>query len=46
MSRYSDNFAAAGITSMDQVEENLRMILWIEFDNPIVFRSPYLASIN
>ena len=28
MSSYSDNFAAAGITSMDQVEENPRMILW------------------
>ena len=44
MSRYSDNFAAAGITSMDQVGDNLRMRL--QFDNPIVFRSPDLASIN
>ena len=43
MSRYSDNFAAAGITSMDQVRNNLRMRLRIEFDNPIVFRSPDLA---
>ena len=27
MSRYSDNFAAAGITSMDQVRDNVTMKL-------------------
>ena len=45
MSRYSDNFAAAGVTSMDQVRDNHQIKQTI-FDKALYFRSQDLASIN